>query len=290
MSDTSQGPGWWLASDGKWYPPQPAATPPPAPPGPPAPPMGGAPMGGMPMGGAPMGGMPMGAPMAPPAKKGMSGAAKGCLIAFVIVFVLGAGAVIAGLFFVGKAVDTAVGGIGNCPIISSEQAQQVLGPGYSADELKGLLSLGNVALDTRVLPDDQRCWITKSGITSSPQQSTTPSSGRIVTVARYEGGEAQTRFANELAKAGGTKEDKGGGLSVETMGYFLKTVELGDEAFCTSSDLIGSSGVLVRKGTTLVYVATTPEDFEGAGLPGGSTWDEDNCTTSIALAKKALGI
>ena len=31
MSDFSQGPGWWLASDGKWYPPQgeaaPAATP-----------------------------------------------------------------------------------------------------------------------------------------------------------------------------------------------------------------------------------------------------------------------
>ena len=23
MSDSSQGPGWWLASDGKWYPPQP---------------------------------------------------------------------------------------------------------------------------------------------------------------------------------------------------------------------------------------------------------------------------
>lgn len=23
MSDQSQGPGWWLASDGKWYPPQP---------------------------------------------------------------------------------------------------------------------------------------------------------------------------------------------------------------------------------------------------------------------------
>jgi len=32
MSDQSQGPGWWLASDGKWYPPQaphpaPASTP-----------------------------------------------------------------------------------------------------------------------------------------------------------------------------------------------------------------------------------------------------------------------
>ncbi len=22
MSDTSEGPGWWLASDGKWYPPE----------------------------------------------------------------------------------------------------------------------------------------------------------------------------------------------------------------------------------------------------------------------------
>ncbi len=40
MSDTSQGPGWWIASDGKWYPPQPQQSPvaPPvggdAPPGP----------------------------------------------------------------------------------------------------------------------------------------------------------------------------------------------------------------------------------------------------------------
>ncbi|MFP4513648.1 MAG: DUF4190 domain-containing protein [Acidimicrobiales bacterium] len=33
MSDTSQGPGWWLASDGKWYPPQSAAPPPPPGPG-----------------------------------------------------------------------------------------------------------------------------------------------------------------------------------------------------------------------------------------------------------------
>lgn len=38
MSDTSQGPGWWKASDGKWYPPESAATPlAPAP----APPVGG---------------------------------------------------------------------------------------------------------------------------------------------------------------------------------------------------------------------------------------------------------
>lgn len=29
MSDVSQGPGWWIASDGKWYPPQPPPPPPP---------------------------------------------------------------------------------------------------------------------------------------------------------------------------------------------------------------------------------------------------------------------
>jgi hypothetical protein len=30
MSDQSQGPGWWVASDGKWYPPQPSTAAPPA--------------------------------------------------------------------------------------------------------------------------------------------------------------------------------------------------------------------------------------------------------------------
>src|ERR1700733_10914937 len=39
MSDTSQGPGWWLATDGKWYPPaQPLPPPPPVWPPPPTPP------------------------------------------------------------------------------------------------------------------------------------------------------------------------------------------------------------------------------------------------------------
>ena len=32
MSDTSQGPGWWLASDGRWYPPEQAPAAMPAPP------------------------------------------------------------------------------------------------------------------------------------------------------------------------------------------------------------------------------------------------------------------
>ncbi len=32
MSDVQQGPGWWMASDGKWYPPQGKQLPPPPPP------------------------------------------------------------------------------------------------------------------------------------------------------------------------------------------------------------------------------------------------------------------
>ncbi|HUI03652.1 MAG TPA: RDD family protein [Acidimicrobiales bacterium] len=59
MSDVSQGPGWWMASDGKWYPPErhpdyvaPAPPPPPAAP-PPAPPPAAGPPSGLPPYGAP---------------------------------------------------------------------------------------------------------------------------------------------------------------------------------------------------------------------------------------------
>ena len=73
MSDASQGPGWWQASDGKWYPPQPAApVSAPAPPGP----QWGAPPAGPPP--APQWGAP---PAGPPKRSGN----RGCLIALAIV-------------------------------------------------------------------------------------------------------------------------------------------------------------------------------------------------------------
>jgi Domain of unknown function (DUF4389) len=73
MSDVSQGPGWWIASDGKWYPPeqhpdyQPApppiepggAFPPMPPPGVPASPSG-PPWAGPPWSGPPLSGPPSG--------------------------------------------------------------------------------------------------------------------------------------------------------------------------------------------------------------------------------------
>jgi hypothetical protein len=85
MSDVSQGPGWWQASDGKWYPPQqaPTAAPPPPPPayGPPPAPQWGGP---------------------PPAKKG---GGKGCLIALAIVGVIAVIGIIATVVLVLVAKD-----------------------------------------------------------------------------------------------------------------------------------------------------------------------------------------
>ena len=88
MSDTSQGPGWWQASDGKWYPPEQA---PPA--APTAPPAAGAP----PAYGAPAYGTPpaYGAPAAYGAPGGVPGPlaswgqrAIGYLVDIAIVFVI----------------------------------------------------------------------------------------------------------------------------------------------------------------------------------------------------------
>lgn len=108
MSDSAQGPGWWQASDGKWYPPEqaPAAAAPAPPPayGPPPQP-GAAPDGAPPGYGPPP--QPMGAPMgysAPP-PQGMSGCLKAFLIVLGLSVVLGIVAVIVAATLVDDAVD-----------------------------------------------------------------------------------------------------------------------------------------------------------------------------------------
>lgn len=109
MSDAPQAPGWWQASDGRWYPPQdgtPAGGPQPGPTAPPPsyPPAGGYPSsGGYPSGGypsnppgggyatgyAPSGGYaPQGYPSMPPPAPS-SGGMNGCLIALLVVLAIG---------------------------------------------------------------------------------------------------------------------------------------------------------------------------------------------------------
>lgn len=101
MSDTSQGPGWWQASDGKWYPPEqaPAAAPPPPPAAtsfpPPQPAYGPPPQQYAPL--------PPG--YAPPASQGMSGCLKAFLIVLAVSVVLGAVALVIVVVAVDDAVD-----------------------------------------------------------------------------------------------------------------------------------------------------------------------------------------
>lgn len=67
MSDTSQGPGWWQASDGKWYPPEQAPPAAPTAPSTAAPGQAfGAPAGPPPAYGAPVGGPGFAAPAPAP--------------------------------------------------------------------------------------------------------------------------------------------------------------------------------------------------------------------------------
>jgi hypothetical protein len=104
VSDVSQGPGWWQASDGRWYPPQATAAPPPPAPGPPQAP--GPPPGPPP---APQWGGP------PPAKKSN----RGCFIALAVVGVLALLGIVATVVIisaVGNEVDDRVnndGGVTN---------------------------------------------------------------------------------------------------------------------------------------------------------------------------------
>ena len=73
MSDAPQGPGWWQASDGKFYPPQPPTSPPPPPPSQ----------------------IPAGYPVQASPQQGMSGCLKAALIVGGLLLVLGLGSCIA---------------------------------------------------------------------------------------------------------------------------------------------------------------------------------------------------
>lgn len=294
MSDVSQGPGWWQASDGKWYAPeahpsyqppaapQPPAAQPPAPPQPMAPPpqMAAPPQ----MGAAPVGGPGYGPP---PASKG----GKGCMIALIVVVVLlvgGAAAAYLGLRWVGNQVDNGnVFGKTECDAISTQALDSTLGGKYDVIQLGGITSIAGAATDIRVIPDAKSCLATSQG--------TSDSNGQNVRIARYEGSDAASRFQAEKTKAKGTVEDRGNGLSVESSSYFNKDVQAGDEAFCTTSDLALSSGALVRKGNVLVYVSmmggNSMPSFDTTPSAGQTptvkfTGDDRNCELAQKVIEK----
>lgn len=299
MSNVPNGPGWWQASDGKWYPPElhpaNAAPPPPSEPGtapssptepgagyPPAAPtqqIGYAPPG---YGGqmAP-GTQPYGAPMA--RKSGMPGWLKALLI-IGAVLVVGGCAVVVGSLLSNKvkSVSKDFAGGTACSFLSASTATSALGTGENLLPLNGLAKLAGVALDNRVLGGAPSCLL-------SPTDDKNGYTGRV---ARVQSTDAAKTFKAEVDKAHGTKVDKGGGLTVESEGYYGSAVSIGDEAFCTTGGLPPSSGVLVRQGDTLVYVSLLPtrsqlDDLTNVGLNEVET---TNCQTAQKLAKAVLGI
>lgn len=196
-----------------------------------------------------------------------------------------------------SSIADSVGGIGatgaGCTAVTTDDVNIALGGTYEVIQLDGAIGgLTAPVLDSRVLADAEvTCWAVEAGEAET--------GGRLARIARHEGTDAAQRFVAERTAAMGTTEDRGGGLSVSSSGYFNKDVAAGDEAFCTSGDFLGSAGVLVRRGNVLVYVSTTAAgegagaapDVEipsapspGAGLTFGT--DDDNCDLAVALAAR----
>ena len=262
MSDVPQGPGWWQASDGRWYPPQSAPTPVSPPPAP----------------GSAMPG-PAGAPSGTPAPKRSGG--RGCVIALVVLAAivgLGLVAVVLAVAFLGKKVEEALD-VDPCPFFSDADAAAVFGSGSTAREVSGVFSVTNLILDTRVLPDAPSCAVV------------TPEGTGMARVAREQRGDASGVFAEERSRARGGTGSADESTPVGTTGYFLEDVELRDEAFCTTALATGQSGVLVRDGDTLVSVSVLIDpDTATTGIRPDETrsLDRRNCELAMAAAERVL--
>jgi hypothetical protein len=263
MSDSSQGPGWWQASDGRWYPPQSHPTQPAAPP----PPTYGAPPA-----------VAYGAPVAK--KPGMPGWAKVVLILGGILVLLVGGCTVAVGVFANKVSNDFTKG---CSFLSTAEAKKAFGTDVQTLQLGGLSKIANAALDTRVLANAPSCMVTPG----------TDAKIGLSRVAKLDSGDAKATFAKELANAKGVSSDQGNGITVSTDAYLSEeAVTLGDEAFCTTSILTGSSGVLVRKGKSLVYVsvAVTAAQAGNVSNTGLGEIETTNCTVAQKVAKAVLNI
>ena len=126
-------------------------------------------------------------------------------------------------------------------------------------------TIGQV-LDKRVLATAQSCWILEAGQTTS-------GTGRI---ARYQGGDASDKFATEHQAA-----IDGDYLAADVSG-------VGDQAFCTGISVEGMTGVLVRKGSTRVYVsfldATYAAGQDTTTGPGGADYSPAACKLAENVA------
>jgi hypothetical protein len=222
-----------------------------------------------------------GQPAAVPTKQGMGGCAKALIVTGIVVVVLGVAVVALGflaLNWLGNKAEDALS-TKPCPFLSDSATQAVLGDGATAEQLGILQGALSIITDTRVLADAPSCYVTAKAIGSAR-------------VARTDGG--HDRYAAERQNAEPQTEDRGGGLSVTREGWFGSTVDsVGDEGFCTTMDLTGSVGALIRKGDTLVYASIQPTEYDQNQVvidaQTGAITNPTECQLAQRLAEGALG-
>jgi hypothetical protein len=214
---------------------------------------------------------------------------RGCLYALIAVaalVVIGGVALVALIAFVGdKAVDTLEEAADDdpCPFLSNDEAVDIFGSGTRAVALTGFNAFYELATDTRVLENASDCVVVSND-----------SDVVLARVARQQGSDATAVFAAERDKADGSSEDRGGGISVETDAYLNEdqTVSVGDEGFCTTASLLGASGVLVRRGDTLLFVGLQPDfttQTPDVNLEEGEFGTDDpNCARAQDIARRIL--
>jgi hypothetical protein len=228
------------------------------------------------------------APPPPPPRKSSAGKII-AIVAIVLVALLAVGG-----FFVYRAVSGVVNSVGgladgagaSCSAVSTQDVDAVLGGDWTVFQLGGFSSIAGPVLDSRVLPDaPTTCWASQD------------KDGKLTRIARYQGADAAAQFAAEKQKAKGSTVDQGNGVSVSSDSYLGKDVQAGDEAFCTTGDMLASAGALVRHGDTLVYVSTTAAGDGASSVPdinlGGSSTnqvsfgtDDANCALAVKLIEK----
>jgi hypothetical protein len=277
VSETPQGPGWWLASDGRYYPPESA-------PRPAYPPQQADP---------PQQAYPPVAGFRPPPRRGRGGKVALLVVVLVVIGLVVGAKVLTGVVsnWFGSKTEALVGGSG-CPFITDTQVSSLVGGKVTLAKAGALTSIVSQVIDSRVIPQAQSCWAMSDG-----QGSSSGDPARLMRIASQTGSDAATVFKSEVTKARGVTVDKGNGLSVSSEKYYNKPVAgLGDEAFCTTASTVGpgSAGVLVRKADRLVYVSLTPDFSRGApgiGTPGTTTLstDDGSCALAQKIAAAVLG-
>jgi hypothetical protein len=152
--------------------------------------------------------------------------------------------------------------------LADDRASAVLGGQFTFEQLDSVTDTAKATPDVRPLPDGSICLGTGRDSTGD----------RVVTVVRLDAGDAPARFAKARAEAQGTATERlGAGPVARSPGSFSKDVQLGDQAFCTTADSSGSSGVFVRRGNVLLYVSLTASAPASDTVSDTANTDDANC-------------